>query len=551
MIATIRRYGAVMLAVLLLLPGGTPLRAQDAGQPPAAPAEPSTEPVDPVVTDPADPAEPGVAAQAPAGTPEGPPPVRRREVVRVGQDVSVLEGEAVREVVVVFGHARVAGEVDRDLVVVMGSAELLGTGSVGGSLVVVGGSATITPGARVDGDMVVVGGAVDAPADFRPGREHVVIGVPMMGTAVMPWINRGLLWGRPLVPDLAWMWTVVAVLFLVYAALTLLFERPIRLTAATLEEKPLTVFGVGVLVMVLAGPVTMLLMITVIGVALVPFLMVGLFAVAVVGRVATARWIGMRLMPEDDTGNRLVALRSLAIGFVLLCIAYVIPVVGFLVWLLVGIVGVGAGTLALMAAYRRENPPPARPEPAVVAPPPPPAPYTTPLVPSGQGIAPLASSEAGPDAGVPPGIAMPAAPPAPGPLPPVAPAVVDLLPYPRAGFGDRVAAGLLDVILVAIVVGMLRGQGNVFVLLLLVYLIGFWAWKGTTVGGIICQLRIVRMDGRRLEFLEALVRGLSSLFSLVVLGLGFFWILRDPERQAWHDKIAGTFVVKVPRHVPL
>ena len=50
---------------------------------------------------------------------------------------------------------------------------------------------------------------------------------------------------------------------------------------------------------------------------------------------------------------------------------------------------------------------------------------------------------------------------------------------------------------------------------------------------------------------EALVRSLASIFSIGVLGIGCLWVLRDPEQQAWHDKIAGTFVVKVPRHWPL
>jgi uncharacterized RDD family membrane protein YckC len=36
-----------------------------------------------------------------------------------------------------------------------------------------------------------------------------------------------------------------------------------------------------------------------------------------------------------------------------------------------------------------------------------------------------------------------------------------------------------------------------------------------------------------------------------VLGLGFLWILKDPDRQAWHDRIAGTYVVKVPRSWPI
>ena len=54
-----------------------------------------------------------------------------------------------------------------------------------------------------------------------------------------------------------------------------------------------------------------------------------------------------------------------------------------------------------------------------------------------------------------------------------------------------------------------------------------------------------------MRFAEALVRGLTGIFSLAVVGLGFFWILRDPERQAWHDRIAGTYVVKVPRNWPI
>jgi len=36
-----------------------------------------------------------------------------------------------------------------------------------------------------------------------------------------------------------------------------------------------------------------------------------------------------------------------------------------------------------------------------------------------------------------------------------------------------------------------------------------------------------------------------------VLGLGFLWIVWDPERQAWHDRVAGTYVVKVPRAYPI
>jgi len=124
---------------------------------------------------------------------------------------------------------------------------------------------------------------------------------------------------------------------------------------------------------------------------------------------------------------------------------------------------------------------------------------------------------------------------------------------PRGAFRDRLAAFVLDVILVVLVVQVawpFRGP-RVFFLALLSDHIGFWAWKHTTVGGIICQLRIVRVDGVPLTISDACIRGLSAIFSVVVVGLGFFWVLRDPERQSWHDKIAGTYVVKVPKNWPL
>jgi uncharacterized RDD family membrane protein YckC len=36
-----------------------------------------------------------------------------------------------------------------------------------------------------------------------------------------------------------------------------------------------------------------------------------------------------------------------------------------------------------------------------------------------------------------------------------------------------------------------------------------------------------------------------------VLFLGFFWILWDKDQQGWHDKIAGTVVVRLPKALPL
>jgi uncharacterized RDD family membrane protein YckC len=51
--------------------------------------------------------------------------------------------------------------------------------------------------------------------------------------------------------------------------------------------------------------------------------------------------------------------------------------------------------------------------------------------------------------------------------------------------------------------------------------------------------------------LVALVRGLAAAFSVIVLFLGFLWIAWDQDKQGWHDKIAGTAVVRLPQSAPL
>ena len=59
------------------------------------------------------------------------------------------------------------------------------------------------------------------------------------------------------------------------------------------------------------------------------------------------------------------------------------------------------------------------------------------------------------------------------------------------------------------------------------------------------------MDGINLIILVCAGLAVASLLSLAVMGLGFFWIIWDPEKQAWHDKIAGTLVVRMPKGVSL
>jgi uncharacterized RDD family membrane protein YckC len=67
----------------------------------------------------------------------------------------------------------------------------------------------------------------------------------------------------------------------------------------------------------------------------------------------------------------------------------------------------------------------------------------------------------------------------------------------------------------------------------------------------VCGLKVVRRDGRPLDWPTAVVRALGCFPSLMVAGLGFIWVAFDDEQQSWHDKIAGTIVVRMPKGVSL
>lgn len=525
-----------VVCILLAGASATPLPAQ---------TTPGTTPQPPVEAP---------SAQPPVETPSAQPPVEqpddsvqryRRPVFRLFQDYTLRAGEGVPYLTVVLGDAVIEGRVRGDVVVVMGSARLAGAPHIGGSLVVVGGSVTADANAHVGRELVVVGGTLNAPAGFEPYGDQIIVGAPWIGDLLRdmsPWITRGLLWGRVIVPDLQWIWPIVILFFLIYLALNTVFDRAVATTADVMVDRPVGAFLGGLLVMLLAVPILAIVAATVIGLAIVPFLLCGLVVAALLGKTAVARAMGRSVLRTEPPEGRGAAFLAFVLGFGFLTLAYMVPVLGLVTWALTSVLGLGAATIAARGHLRRER--------RVAAPPvtPPVAPLAVPAgAPAAPAVAP--SFETAPPFERP---LVEEVPPLPPPPPPPPLYTHGLAQYPRATFLDRLAAFGLDCVLVAVANALLfdnRGDDGSFWFLMLVYHIAFWAWKGTTLGGIVCNLKVTRTDGLELRFQDALVRGLSAIFSIAAVGIGFFWMLQDPERQTWHDKIAGTLVVKVPRHV--
>jgi uncharacterized RDD family membrane protein YckC len=358
------------------------------------------------------------------------------------------------------------------------------------------------------------------------------------------------MYGRPLAfhPELGWAWGLAGVFFAVYLLLALIFGRPMVKCAEVLEQRPGYTILTAVLVFLLTPVLIVLLAFTGIG----PFLFMPLlFLAGFFGKAAFLVWLGRRVMVPLGVN---LPLAAALVGSVLLLLMYVVPVLGFFMQQLSMHLGLGMAVLAAIQAFRREPAPAAPASPgAGGVPPPAPAPAPAPAAPlagspeamaAASGFVATETSGESPNTFTPPPV-----PPAPVPAwtPPA-----DDLPFttlPRAGFWLRTGALALDAILVAFVTSLL--SVDAFPVWFAVYCVVLWALRGTTVGGAVCGLKVVRLDDRKVDWAVALVRVLGGFLSLAALGLGFFWIAFDRERQSWHDKIAGTVVVRVPKGVPL
>ncbi len=134
-----------------------------------------------------------------------------------------------------------------------------------------------------------------------------------------------------------------------------------------------------------------------------------------------------------------------------------------------------------------------------------------------------------------------------------------------AGFVSRLVAFSIDAVLLVIVVGLLSWvvsqveslfeaflprdfnlvKTYVFVIPVVIglYYVGLWALTGATIGKWLLGLRVVRADGYPPTIGRSLIRFIGYGLSAIVFFLGYIWVLFDEEHRAWHDELAGTWVV--------
>jgi uncharacterized RDD family membrane protein YckC len=121
---------------------------------------------------------------------------------------------------------------------------------------------------------------------------------------------------------------------------------------------------------------------------------------------------------------------------------------------------------------------------------------------------------------------------------------------PRANFGRRLVAYLIDSILIGIVYGIIyaisKPLGSVAGILVgLAYFTYFeGSESGQTVGKKALGIRVIDFSaGGSIGHGRAFIRYLGRILSTIPCLLGYLWMLWDKEKQTWHDKLATSVVV--------
>ena len=139
-----------------------------------------------------------------------------------------------------------------------------------------------------------------------------------------------------------------------------------------------------------------------------------------------------------------------------------------------------------------------------------------------------------------------------------------------AGFWIRTGAAIIDTIIMLIIIlplltiiygadyweseSLAQGFWDVLLNYILpaIAVILFWIYKSATPGKLATKLIIVdAKTGRKPSTGQFIGRYLGYFVSMIPLFLGIIWVGIDKRKQGWHDKLAGTVVVKVSKSKPV
>jgi len=240
-----------------------------------------------------------------------------QSVVKMGENITIPKDGHYKSAVAIGGSVVVQGHVVE-------------------SVVAVGGSVYLNDTAVVNGDVVAVGGKIIKSAGATATGDTVEVAMPAMTPMMAFFTSGGMLQGVIIFKLLSLIGFLALAIIMVA-----MFTPQLGKISSSVEKELAKNFLLGLLLAVLIVPIALLLMISVIGIVLIPVWIVLVAAAGFIGYFAGAHLLGKQALHAFKVFNKSMMVETL-LGVIILALVGLTPIAGFLVKLIVICCGLGA-----------------------------------------------------------------------------------------------------------------------------------------------------------------------------------------------------------------
>lgn len=283
-------------------------------------------------------------------------------IVRIGQDITIPEGEVYDAVVGIGNNISINGTISDAIVVIGGNLEMEGSlgdalvlvgseahlkSSFTGDVVVVGSKVTLAPGVILAGDIVSVGSQI-----FK-GENSLIIG-DQVEISANNIVNSFHIWGPTFLAVIAGFLLLASLLFALLTFLAgALFPTGIERSKAYLLDNTAQSFLVGLILFIFFLPLNFILLITLIGIPLIPMIWLIYGVLAIWGISVIADILGLKILKAFNYQGT-SHLLPLFIGILLFYLLALIPILGWLIMIVIKIMALGTALLSQLG-FRKTN----------------------------------------------------------------------------------------------------------------------------------------------------------------------------------------------------
>jgi len=259
-------------------------------------------------------------------------PVDAQNIVRIGRDIHIFEGQQVGSVTVVGGQITVSGLVENNVVAIGGSVVLTGEAVVRGNVVSLGGVVVRGNGAQIFGNISEVNSA------------------NFLAAVSSAFYDESEAW--------SWLTDIIyfcffALLFILSLITGLLFPRPLNTIISSITYNKAKSFFWGFLSVMMIAPFFMLLVLSFVGIPLIPLAFSLIMLVFVFGFIAANALLGRFILKKTFRHYQPSLTREIILGFMVWWVLGWVPFyTGLALKLIIVITGFGG---VLLAVFNRND----------------------------------------------------------------------------------------------------------------------------------------------------------------------------------------------------